>query len=663
MAVRAAPEHLRATDGGPCRGVTARAVLIGAAGVAAFSLANPYLAFDLNTWSAGSGSLLGGPIQALFLLVLLNGALLRWRPRWALKTTELLVVYAMLVVSVGWLIQGGLPFWVSYTVYPFYMATPGNDWQHLIWPHIPAWLQLSRPEAVLWYWEGKPEGAGVPWHAWLRPAVAWTAFTAALMLAMFCLSALLRKDWIERQRLTFPLVDVPLSLAGGAKTPSLGTSLMRNRIFWIGFAVPAAMALIRWLHRFFPNVPALELWAMEAGRYFSGLGLPWNVLSGIRVTIDWAVIGISALLPTEISLSLWLFYVLAKVQLVGWAVCGITPGSARSFVNPETFIAFEEAGALIALAAVLLYESRHAIIGGWRGLVRRTAENEDPYEPLPGRCALLGFLAANAFMSWFGVHTGMPWWAFAVMMGIYYLVVLMATRLVAAGGVMFVHTGFYLRQLLVSILGTPALGPSSLVMSAYFVGIYADDPANLAMPQMMNTFKLGHTGRIKGQALSRAAAVAIVVVLAASLPALLAMLYHGGSSRLGWWPFYSPAVWVFGEVDTFLRGPQPADNWLRLAMGIGAAIGAGLIWLHAHVPGWPVSPIGFVIASGWGTNYVLWASAFVGWLLASVIKRWGGLRLYRVIRPAFLGLVLGDILGGGLFSVIDTALNLHKLAG
>ena len=40
-----------------------------------------------------------------------------------------------------------------------------------------------------------------------------------------------------------------------------------------------------------------------------------------------------------------------------------------------------------------------------------------------------------------------------------------------------------------------------------------------------------------------------------------------------------------------------------------------------------------------GTFWVL-----IGWTLSSVVRRIGGLKLYRQVRPAFLGLVLGDYL-------------------
>ena len=46
------------------------------------------------------------------------------------------------------------------------------------------------------------------------------------------------------------------------------------------------------------------------------------------------------------------------------------------------------------------------------------------------------------------------------------------------------------RAVAVGMLGAGSVGPATLVMYAYMNGIYMDDPYNLPMPQMMNSFKL-----------------------------------------------------------------------------------------------------------------------------------------------------------------------------
>lgn len=647
----------------PADGVSARALIVGGASIVILAIVNPYLQFLLQSWwIVGVGALLTGPVLTLFALVALNGLLVRLWPGRAFTRRELLVVYGMGMVSLGFLGHGGLPYLVSLVTYPFYMATPENGWEHLVWPYIPLWLRPGSVQAIDWFWEGLPRGQAFPWGAWVSPALYWSLFTAALLAAMYCLGALLSKDWIERQRLTYPLVEVPLSMTGEAERPTIGASLFRNRIFWIGFAIPAFVGLIQWLNRFFPNVPAMETYRIHIGKAFVGMGLPWSVLGETHFSILWDVLGVMCLIPSEVSLSLWLFYVLYKVQLVVWASFGVAEGGTNAFINPPTFIGFEEAGGFLALAGVLLWESRHALKKAFLSIAGR-ADESDALDPLPGRAAAVGFVLANAGMLWFAVRAGMSWWTFALLMGAFYALLIGASRLVAAGGVMYIGQGAPPRGVIVRTLGARPLGPGPLVMYAYLTGIYMNDPYNLAMPQMMNSFKLIRTAGIRGKRFTYAAALAVALMLAAGVPAMLKMMYTHGAAKLGDWPFSSWGRWVFGEVDTSLKFPEPPDNWLRLALALGAGLMLGLSWLHMNMVWWPVSPVGFIIASSWCMDSNLWSCALIGWLVVTLIKRHGGLRLYRTLRPAFLGLIIGAYLSSALFGFANTIIDYRRIMG
>jgi hypothetical protein len=665
--------------------VTPRAVLVGAAMVGLLAAINPYLAFVSRTWSVGSGSLLNSPVFILFLLVVLNTLLVRIGPGRAFTRGELLTVYGMLIVSIGLAMQGGLPYIVSATTYPFYMATPSNAWEHMVWPYVPLFLRLNMPEAVTWFWEGLPEGTGVPWAAWWTPMLAWGSFTLALMAAVFSLGALMRKDWIERQRLTFPLVDVPLAIAGDEARPSLKDSILNNRVFWIGFAIPALFVTLGWFHVLFPSVPSPQIYSIEVNRYFAGMPLPWSVLSGddgIKVSIIFPVIGISCLLPAEVSLSLWVFYLLFQVQMLTWASFGVAEsgGTAAIAINPRNFISFQEAGGFLALTAVTIWQSRRALRAAWLSLIGRARgfdyaqprptpsevegrEEDDPYAAMAGRSALLIFAAANGFMFWWAARAGMSWWSFAAILGVFYAVLVGASRLVAAGGVMYVDTGFFPKGLLLHTIGAIPIRPAALTMYTYLSVIFMYDPMNLALPQMMNSFKLVHSARLRGRVFSAAAFVAIAVIFAVGIPALLKVIYARGATALPNWPFTSYPQWGFGELDATLRVPEPANNWLRLAVVLGAGFTLLLVWLHTQFVWWPVSPVGFLIASSYETNRSLWVNVFIAWALTTAIRRYGGLRLFRSFRPAFLGLVLGQYLPSGVFAILSSIFGITQAAG
>jgi hypothetical protein len=157
--------------------------------------------------------------------------------------------------------------------------------------------------------------------------------------------------------------------------------------------------------------------------------------------------------------------------------------------------------------------------------------------------------------------------------------------------------------------------------------------------------------------------LAVIVLLGVGLPAILLVIYREGASSLARWPFTSYPSWAFGELAATFRAADMPDNWLRLAVAGGAGIMFGLVWLHSRFLWWPVSPVGFIIASAYETNRSLWVSVFIAWALSTLIKRYGGLRLYRTLRPAFIGLVLGQFLTQGALAVISSIFHVQLPAG
>ena len=622
--------------------ITARAVILGALLVLVLVITNPYLAFIVDYWTAGSGAVLNGPIAALFLLVALNGSLKRFCPQRAFTRAELLVVYAMATVCV-WLAQaGGLPYIATTTTLPFYMATPENQWETLVWPHIPLWLQLGDLQYASWFWEGAPGGAAVPWRAWMHPLVGWGLFTFALMVAIYCLGALLSKDWIERQRLTFPVVELPLAITGQEPIPSLRTSLLSNRLFWIGFAVPAIYVIADWLNLIYPSFPALQLHDIDVGRLFRGMPLPWNALSDTYVSIIFPVIGISYLVPTEISLSLWLFYVVFQLQMLIWASFGVGPwGSSASAAEPYAFTSFMEIGGAVALCGVVFYRSRAALRSALVGLFRRDGEAQGAYLPLSSRWAVLGFLLSNVFLLTWSIRAGMSPWVFAAFMGLSYATIICTGFLVASAGVMFPSYTESPGTVLLRTWGGGAFKPASLATMLSVDSIFMIEGFPAPLAQILNSIKLFQVARIRARSFNWAAALATLVAIIFGLIAILVTIQRHGAGTLDAWPWTWPNWSICQPLASNLRDPTMPDTWLQTAMGIGAAFVLLLVWLQSSFVWWPLSPYGFLMGGTYMVNHMMWSSTFVGWLAATIVLRYGGLRLFRELRPLFLGLVLG----------------------
>ena len=63
---------------------------------------------------------------------------------------------------------------------------------------------------MTWFYEGLPSGQTIPWSAWVSPLFWWMSFIGALLVVCFCTVVVLRRQWIDRERIVFPLAQVLL---------------------------------------------------------------------------------------------------------------------------------------------------------------------------------------------------------------------------------------------------------------------------------------------------------------------------------------------------------------------------------------------------------------------------------------------------------------------
>jgi hypothetical protein len=85
----------------------------------------------------------------------------------------------------------------------------------------------------------------------------------------------------------------------------------------------------------------------------------------------------------------------------------------------------------------------------------------------------------------------------------------------------------------------------------------------------------------------------------------------------------------------------------------GAAAMLRFIWLHRKFQWWPLYPFAFALAES-ATMEMLWLSLLIGWVIRVVVLRMGGAAGYRRIKPAAIGVVVGDFTAIGLWALIDT---------
>lgn len=621
-------------------GVTLRAVVLGLVLVGGIAFLIPYLDTVKGGADLGLGPINAASILALLLVLGPVNGLIIWRSRRrSLTRQEVLTVYAMVAAASAIATVGYATFVMVMVTASQYFATPENRWDLLIQPHIPLWMQLNDPQAVRWLWEGIPEKQPIPWGAWRGPLAAWGAIAICIYVGSFSLISLVRRDWIEGQRLAFPLAQIPLETVGYRGLP--GTALLGQKMFWIGFGLAFVYGMVGLLNTYYPAVPFHDMrWPI--GRYFDQNVMPWGVLNRLEFNLMWTSLGIMCLLPVEVSLSLWFFHVWYYIEMVGLAALGFTgEAGTRYAFNPGAFFSFQTGGALIGFGVLALWQSRKAIVAAVRSWWDPQWRDDDPLELVKPRYALVGLLVSTVGLCLIANAAGAQVHRLLILLFMFYMTAISLARVIAAAGTNHVECGPQVRYLLDHGLGTLGVRPGSYVLMNQMDAVFMTEFKVSFMHYAANDMKILHASRLRGTSvvLSLAAAVVLMVVLG-SVGRVWAG-YQQGIGGLDMWTYDMVPRWEFGDMIGQLANPQAADFTGIAAMLSGAVVVGVLSMLQMHIAWWRLSPVGFLLQGGWGINALIWANALVGWVIVNAIYRLGGLRLYAKVRPAFFGLFLG----------------------
>lgn len=618
--------------------MTLRALLIGLLLAATVGAAGPFLA--LYVQGSNSNNYFTSPIAHFLFFILVgvcNVALGALRRSWALSKGELLAIF--ILMSLANSTPNFVQYWVPLVSSPFYYASPENNWPELIHPYIPDWLVPRDPEAIRAFYEGAAGGSTqIPWAVWLVPIIGWLPLVLALYGGGLCLMVILRRQWMDQERLIYPIIQLPLAMVEEDERGSLIKPFFRNGVMWLGFSIPVLMSAVVGLHAYFSFIPTIQLHAT----------LPF--IGGIR--LSFATLGFFFLIQREVAFGLWVFTLLNHAQealyrTTGWGITQEPAVSVWSYGLPS--LVHQSMGAMIVLVVGGLWVGREHLANVARKAFIGAADVDDSDEILCYRTAVWGLLLSAATMAGWLWSLGVSPLAILTFMLFAFVVFVALTRVVAEGGVAVIYAPLVAPDAVVSALGTALVGAPGLVGLA-FARIFANDLLNFAMPHFANSLKL--SGQISGRRwLFWGMLLAILLGLGGSLLMLMWLCYTYGAINLRpphfiWLPNY-----VYDYTAARLSNPAE-PNWLGwLHTGLGSVVMALLMLARRYWVWWPLHPIGFPISS---VFHWMAFNAFLAWLIKGPILRYGGVRLYRAVRPFFLGMILGQFAIYGVFWIIDS---------
>jgi hypothetical protein len=590
------------------------------------------------------------PVFMLFILALMNLAWRKMSPKStkALRQEELLLIYIMLVTSCSFAGHDTLQDLFGTIGHPYWNASPENRWQSLFFRFLPKWLVVTNHPALAGFYHGNVEIFGPDGRqyliSWLVPLAAWGAFFLTLVGMYLCMTILIRHAWIENEKLTFPIVQLPIAMTA----EDAGTKFFGNPIMWAGFAIAFSISGLNGLHTLFPAVPEMNIKLFQLYPYYNIP--PWNAMGSTNSSFYPFAIGIAYFMPLDLSLSCWSFFILARLFRVVGAVYGYTSDGDFPYFGQQA------TGAWVGLGVMLLYAGKNYWREVWKTVVEG-ANSKDPAEARRYRFAIGGLLLGMGVLSIFSTLIGMSPWVAIIFFAIVFMLGFVITRVRAEFGapheINWVNPG----QVMVSIFGTSAIGPQNLTLLSvlyWFNRGYRNHP----MPNQLEAFKMmDNKPRVKFATIVGALCLAAVVSLIATDLSNLQVTYAaGGNAKAeGFKGFVGDET--YGRLQNWLLQPtKPASTGLYYIIG-GFVFTVALSLLRSNFEWWPLHPAGYALSISYAMEY-FWLPVFIAWLAKLLIIRYGGARFYRTMIPFFLGLILGDYTCGSLWALIGVVLGI-----
>lgn len=584
---------------------------------------------------------------ALCLLTLWNALVRRVVPRLVLSTQELLVVYLILVTTsscsgydfIHWILPGAAGV--------HYRATPDNRWQELFFAFLPTRLTMADPTSLRGLYEGGTSFYGTPdaWRPWVGPGLWWSTLMLLTLTATLGLSVLLRRRWVEVEKLPFPIIQLPWELARG------DSPIFRDRALWWALGGCLGLNLLNGMHVLRPSMPYLPVQfpGQQAGSEAfwllrSSLGPPWGGAGDIAVSFFPIAIGFGLLLPTELLASCWFFYVFFKGQLIVTQWLGMRGATGFPFQTEQS------QGGFLGIFLFSLWAGRGYLRDALRRVVRPDPERERA-EPVSYRAAAMWFGGSVLGLVVLTHVLGMGLWQACVHWAGYFLVAFIVGRVRAEMG-LFTHELYQMGPTTVmgNLLGQRLVGSRSLTVASVLYAL-SRGFRSLLFPHQAEALKLAERSGLDTRRLFRLLLGTAAFGVALAWLVYLPIVYHYGAATAGMGQY---SDWytteAYGNLSSWLGDPRGLATSRVATIGLGALFFLGLMSLKLNLAWWPVHPLGFALSTTYAMEFV-WFCLFLAWLVKWLVSRYAGHEGVRKLVAVAFGLILGDSLGGSFWSI------------
>ncbi|MBC7328502.1 hypothetical protein H5T87_10410 [bacterium] len=519
---------------------------------------------------------------------------------------------------------------ISCLPHPFWFATPENKWEELFFDYLPKWLMVPNKEVLKGYylgWSSFYQGSN--WLGWLPPILYWTLFFMLLLFVMMCINVIFRKQWVENERLVFPIIQLPLSMT------EENFSFFRNNWMWAGFSLASFIDIVNNInanYSFFPHIPIRDY---DLGQIIQTS--PWNAIGWTPLYFFPCIIGLGYLLPLDLSFSCWFFYWFWKFQKIISAAFNL-----RATRPDMPYINDQAAGAYLGIAFFVFWIARKYLWEVAKKALGKSSQLNDESEPLTYRGAMIGVILGFSLLLVFLHRAGV-----GLITGFFFCIIYLALSLsIARMRAEFGSPAHDLHfagpdQMLPRIVGVESFSKSDLVfftLSWGFNRAYRPHP----MPHQIEGFKIAERTRTNARQYMWAMLIAGFIGSLSAFWAHLHVRYKLGASSAKMSPWVVGFGWeAYNRLSSWLTMPQQRDNFCAIFTGVGFLGVIFLMIMKSRYLWWPFHPVGYAVSASW-TMGLMWFPIFISWLIKFIVLKSSGLKGFRNSLPFFLGLILGE---------------------
>jgi len=581
------------------------------------------------------------PFALLFLVMVLtlvvNPLLRRSRPGWVFGSGEIAVI-----LSVGFLglsIPTMVGRFVATVSAPEYFASAENEWPTYVLPNLTPWMYPSNETgAVERFYQGLAPGESAQWMPWLVPLFWWFLLISAILFGCFCLSVVLREQWSQRERLSFPLVTVPLMLASGADEGGRLPDFTRDTLFWVGFSIPLFLILWNVAGLFLERLPVFAF--INANNLVElGRGFPL-----VFFRFDFYVLCFAYFTNLEILFSVWLFCLL-----------GILQEGLNNRIGIPVGVGWQSQFALGFFVIWGIWTSRSHLKDVCRKALTGDSTIDDSGEMLSYRTAVFGAAISLLVILFWMNRAGMELPLALLYLFSNIVLYLGMAKIVAMTGLVSLRGSVDANGLVVSLMNLKNISDTGVAANNMFFALYSWNKG-FCMPGAANSAKAsesvrgGNTRALGGSVMT----AAVLAIVACTVVTLYLGYYGNGAQNFGSYDFTDGNRHPYNYTVSGIKDRADADTpWWGIGFGsAGVVVMAALTALSYRVPWWPIHPVGFAVSYASPVR-ATWFTVFLAWLVKLAIVRVGGMKAYQTSQRFFLGMLVGYSLGVFVSFVVD----------